>query len=291
MKRFIALLLVLVTLLGLVACGNNTSQPKTPDTDPPAEPVGPELIDIPVVEKKDLNILFIGNSATARNYLSKKIFKGIAAAAGYNVEITLITKGGHLLEEFANVNDEQGKLVEQALTGAKKYDYVVLQEQTTLPAGGQAFMFYRAARDLVARVREHGAVPILYSTWGRKTGSPDLITNGWTNETMTWRVAASYQAIGAELDVAVAYAGLAFYDVYTNHPEIELYDADLAHPSYTGSYLAAATIFTRIFGVDPTTLDCPLELPDPSVAPILMEAAKRAAFQVPQIPEEFVKTT
>ncbi len=104
---------------------------------------------------------------------------------------------------------------------------------------------------------------------------------------MTWKLAASYQAMGDELDVAVAHVGLAFYDVFTNHPEIEIYDADLTHPSYTGSYLAAATIFTRIFGIDPTTLDCNLEVPAEEV-PILMEAARKAVFETPAIPAEYI---
>ena len=161
--------------------------------------------------------------------------------------------------------------------------------QSTTPASKTAFEFYRGARKLVEKVRTNGAIPVFYSTWGRKAGSPDLTKNGWTNETMTWKLAAAYQAMGDELDVAVAHVGLAFYDVYTNHPEIEIYDADLTHPSYTGSYLAAATIFTRIFGIDPTTLDCDLEA-SPAETPILKEAARKAVYETPAIPEEYKVT-
>ena len=164
---------------------------------------------------------------------------------------------------------------------------MVIQEQTTRPAEKLVAPFYRSARKLVEKVRENGAIPVFYATFARKTGSPDLTKKKWTNESMTWKIAASYQAIADELDVAVAHVGLAFYDVYTHHPEIEIYDADLAHPSYTGSYLVAATIFTRIFGIDPTTLDYAPEIPE-AEATILKEAARKAVYETPVIPEEYV---
>ena len=319
MKKMISLFLVLVMAFSLMAgCGKTETpappaapeapvQPEAPaepevpaETEVPAEPetpAEPEVPEEPAIqpvviippEKKDLEILFIGNSYTSRNYLSKKIFKGIAAAAGYNVNITLISQGGHTLEEFASPADEKGALVESTLKD-KKFDYVVIQEQSTRPVEKLVAPFYRGARKIVEKVRANGAIPVFYATWGRKTGSTDLMKYKLTNESMTWKLAAGYEAIGEELDVAVAHAGLAFYDIYTNHPEIEIYDADLTHPSYAGSYLAAATIFTRIFGIDPTTLDCNLEVPAEH-APILMEAARKAVYETPAIPEEYITSS
>ena len=102
---------------------------------------------------------------------------------------------------------------------------------------------------------------------------------------MTWRLAAAYTAIGEELDINVAYAGLAMFDVYTQGG-IELYNEDLTHPSYAGSYLAAMTIFAEIFRVDPTTIDYNGTL-DASVAAVLKQAAKDAVFNTPEIPAEY----
>ena len=135
MKRTVALLLALLLLLaaGCAAPPDAPVQPETPEApaepespavpEAPAEPESPAVPEAPVEpvirpvlihppEKKDLEILFIGNSATSRNYMSKNIFKGFAAAAGYDVNITLISEGGHTLEEFANRVDEKGELVE-----------------------------------------------------------------------------------------------------------------------------------------------------------------------------------
>ena len=235
-------------------------------------------------------ILFIGNSYTYYNEMPADIFAEIAAAAGYQVNATRITKGGKKLSFHADVTSETGVQVQAALTGSTEYDYVVLQEQSVLPAddAGRG-EFYDSVRNLAARVRAAGAQPVLYNTWGRKTGHSVLTTYGWTNETMTWRLAAGYAAIGEELDIDVAYAGLAMYDVYTQGG-IELYDDDLTHPSYAGSYLAAMTIFAKIFQVDPTTVAYDGQL-DASVAAVLRQAAKDAVFNTPEIPAEYVTSS
>ncbi len=208
-------------------------------------------------------------------------FEKMAESAGYKVDVTAITKGAWTLEKFADPTDEYGKKVDDALKGTKKYDFVILQEQSVLPAAENVAKFYDGVRNLAKRIRETGATPILYSTWGRKSGSSKLTEKGWTNEIMTWRLAAAYQAIGDELNISVAHAGLAFYDVYTNNSSIELYNSDKSHPSEEGSYLAAATLFAKIFNVDPTTINAV------SKQKTLLTAAKKAVFETPTIPDEY----
>ena len=273
MKKRIALLLVIVMLLCLTACGK------------PAPAVEEEKAG-PLPTDRTYSVLFIGNSYTYYNSMPDKLFFRFAKLAGYKVEVTSITKGAYLLEQFADPADSLGANVEMALTGEKKYDFVVLQEQSVLPAKEDAEQFYRAVRNLAERIRQAGAEPVLYSTWGRKTGNSALKSNGWTNETMTWRLAAAYSAIGEEQNIPVAHAGLAFFDVYTGDSGIELYHTDSTHPSAAGSYLAAATLFAKIFGVDPTTVafDSTLSAED---AAVLRQAAKTAVFETPAIPEEY----
>jgi len=103
---------------------------------------------------------------------------------------------------------------------------------------------------------------------------------------MTWKLAAGYQAIGDELDIPVVHVGIAFYDVYTNQSSIELYNADKSHPSYAGSYLAAASLFAKIFNVNPMTVSFNGDL-SASNATILREAARKAVFETPSIPDEY----
>jgi hypothetical protein len=299
LKKLICLLLAgLMMMPLLVACNGgsdvtpNNRDDKEPTGDEPTgdEPTGdePEKEVIEALPKnKKYRILFIGNSYTKRNNMTNEIFKPMAEAAGYDVEVTAILNGGHTLLGFADPNDTYGAQVARELSAANlgKYDYVVIQEQSLRPITDTG-KFYDGARALVKKIKAIGATPVLYSHWGRKTGSADLTDLNLTNESMTWKLAGVAEAIGEELDMPVAYAGLAFFDVYTNAPRIELYDDDLYHPVYNGSYLIAATIFARIFGVDPTTVAYDGSM-RPNYAEVLREAAKNAVFNTPEIPSEY----
>ena len=233
----------------------------------------------PLDQKKDYSILFIGNSYTFFHDMPKAIFEPLAQAAGYRVKVSAVTKGGYTLKKYSDPQDEHGARVRAALEGAGKgaWDMVILQEQSVLPAAEKQEDFFTAVRELTARIRALGASPALFATWGRKTGHELLAQYGWTNAEMTQRLADSYGTIGAELNVPVAHVGLAFYDVYQNHPEIELYDPDHTHPSYAGSYLAALTLLARLFGVDPTTVPY-----DGALVHGDAEVLKHAAFRAVQ---------
>ena len=313
-KRFIALFLMVVMLLGAVACtggtgevttaNDDTTNGSTPEnttsevnnettaqdgTTASADETTAAGNEGEVLDKsKRYNILFIGNSYTHYNTMPENIFGPIMKAAGYNVFVKKVTKGGWYLIDSAKSTDEVGKQVDLAFK-AMKYDFTILQEQSTCPASTPG-KFYDGVRNLAEKVRANGSQPILYGTWGRKTGHSVLADNGWTNESMTWMISAAYEAMGAELGLRVAYAVLSFDDVYTNNSAgLNIYDDDKTHPSYAGSYLAAMTIFAKITGIDPTTVDYNGSLTD-AAAKILKEAARKAVFETPAIPESY-KTT
>lgn len=292
MKRLLCLLLAWIMVLPtLVAC--TPFEPTVDATEPPEDPAAtdPTLPEIePLPKDKKYNILFIGNSYTKRYSMATAIFEPMAKMAGYDVDVTAIVNGGHTLEAFNNPNDAFGSQVAKALAPENygKYDYVVFQEQSLRPIE-DTDKFYDGARALSEKIRAAGATPVLYNHWGRKTGSPDLVRLNMTNESMTWTLAGIGQAIGQELDIPVAYVGLAFYDIFTN-TDIEIYDPDMYHPIYEGSFLVAATIFATIFGVDPTTVPYAGELKSVSAMVKLPEAAKNAVFNTPEIPEEYRTT-
>lgn len=222
---------------------------------------------------KKYRILFIGNSYTYFNDMPKSIFEVIAKQAGLDVEVESVVKGGWTLERHADPEGETGAIVAEKLAG-EPYDYVILQEQSVYPAT-EPDRFFKAARDLVGRIKETGAQPVLYSTWGRKPGSVKLEEINMTNESMTYALARSYRSIGEELDIPVAYVGLAFYDIGDS---IELYNADKTHPSKEGSYLAALTLLMRIFGDRDAFSTCGI---DEAAALKLQAAAKKAVFNTP----------
>ncbi len=236
-------------------------------------------------KSKHYNILFIGNSYTYYNDLPEVLFSSAAESLGYDVTATRVTKGGWYLFDSANADDAVGAQVEAALSESK-YDFVVLQEQSTCSILNPG-KFYDGVRKLIKKARSNGATPVLYGTWSRKNGSDTLIQNGWTNESMTYMIAAAYEAIASELGIEVAHAGLAFRDIDSSEENgIELYFEDLAHPSYSGSYLAAITILAKIFKTDPRAITFNGGL-DASEADLLKKAAYRAAFETPMIPDKY----
>ena len=258
------------------------TEPENTEAQTEAEPV---ILD----KSKHYDFLFIGNSYTQYNTMPEQIFAKIIKAAGYDVTVTRITKGGWYLINSAKSTDEVGAKVDAAFAKTK-FEYVVLQEQSTCPAL-EPGKFYDGVRQLTAKAKANGAEVVLYSTWGRKAGHSVLNTNGWTNETMTWKIAAPYEAIGKELGLDVAFAGLAFRDVYSkNNTKVNIYDNDLTHPSYAGSYLAAMTIFAKITGVDPNTVSFKGTLTEEKAA-ILKEAARKAVFETPEIPAQYKVTS
>ena len=234
-------------------------------------------------------ILFIGNSYTYYNGLPM-LFEMIAKGQGYSPEVLSVTASAYYLHQFNDPTDEYGKKVEAQLTGEKHFDVVFVQEQTTNPALHPAD-FYTNVRQLHAKILAQGGSMVLYQTWGRKTGNSVLSKNGWTNETMTYKIGAAYEAIAAELESALSPAGSAFYDVYTNHPEIELYNDDKSHPSPAGSYLAALCHYATVYGKSPIGVSFVSRGISAEEALILQTAAHKAVFGGSIIPESYRQTS
>ena len=235
-------------------------------------------------QDRTYNILFIGNSYTFYNDMPTAYFEPMAKLCGYDVRVTTITKGAYTLEKFADPADPYGQMVETALSVEGAFDFVILQEQSARPAIG-ADAFYAAVRNLNQRIRAVGATPVLYATWGRQTGSDTLTKYHMTNESMTYRLAAAYSAIGQELDIPVLHAGLAFYRVNSGDNHIDLYNADKSHPSAAGSYLAAMTLVCGIWDTDPMTV--PLSGPLTPEEDMIVRQAAAEALRSPQIPEDY----
>ena len=311
MKKITALLLCLVLCLSsvaiLAACdsgsepnkdtvesatnapeGDGTEAPtqQAPETDPETEPeTEPPLGSVELDKSKPYKILFIGNSYTYYNNMPARYFGEIMQAAGYKVKIMSLTKGGWTLLNSSNARDELGSKVDSILKN-QEFDFVVLQEQSMTPAVNIG-SFYNAVKRLDNKIRESGATPVLYATWGRKQGSGDLTAYGLTAETMTWKLAAAYEHMGETHDIPVAHVGLAFWDIIQNNRRITLHDPDMSHPNAAGSYLAALTLFARITGIDPTTVDYEGGVGS-NIEPILKEAARKVVFETPEIPEEYM---
>ena len=198
-----------------------------------------------------MNVLFIGNSYTYYNDLDK-LFETLCRDNGRQVSAFRVTKGGRRLDAYMDPEDPTTQQLVQILQ-ERHYDVCFLQEQSLLPAlDHDAF---QAGVTFVKRmVGTRADKFILYATWARKLGSPDLENHGWSREQMTALLDESYHKAGKALDIPVSPVGVNFWKVICSHPELYLHAADLTHPSYLGSCVAALTHYHTLFGQFPETV-------------------------------------
>lgn len=195
--------------------------------------------------------LFIGNSYTAFNDLPEMI-----NLLGNPLNDTLIweavTIGGATLNGTHLTNPATLAAIEQG-----NWDFVVLQEQSQIPSfpDGQVNTdFYPAVTALVEYIHQFNdcGIPLLYMTWGRQMGDADNCDN-WppvcTYEGMQELLTERYLEAADQNSAWCAPVGSVWSDVFTDPDNtVNLYDNDGSHPSLAGSYLAAATFYTAIFG-------------------------------------------
>jgi hypothetical protein len=185
-----------------------------------------------------LNVLFIGNSFTARNDLPGMV-AALAAAAGKELDYRLISMGGASLRMHWNKGVAAGAIRDGG------YDFVVLQEQSTLPVKNATRM-HENVRLFDAAVKAAGAKTALYLTWARKHApqSQRAITE-------------AYESIGRETGATVVPAGVAWERFVAKHDKPILHDKDGSHPTVAGTYLAACVFYATLFGQSPVRLGEP----------------------------------
>ena len=225
--------------------------------------------------KKQYSILFIGNSMTYYHDMPTAIFEKMAASAGFDVTVRSVTAGGRFLWEHLSLDDEPARAAKAALAADKAgvYDFVVLQEGMP-DLYTRTESFYGAVRTLAGRIRDLGAKPALYARMGNKRGNPELDDPACTYEHVYRTIVKAHETISQELDIPVAWAVRAAYEMNEGPLPFDLYDPDRSHPSYAGSYVAALCVFTALFGADPTMITYDGELP-PDQAALCREAVKK----------------
>ncbi len=194
-----------------------------------------------------MNILFIGNSYTYFNDLPA-LFSALAEENGHGVNVHSVTQGGRRLHQFKDADDVYTKQLCKVLEDNPPFDVVFVQEQSMLPYRDYD-AFFDGASHVADTVRAAGAKRLcFYVTWGRRPDCPTLDEMGWTHDTMTEGLHRAYFRAAEALSMECADVGAAFHEIVVSHPEIELYDPDGSHPSYTGTCLAAMVMYKTVFG-------------------------------------------
>ncbi len=198
----------------------------------------------PAVGKRP-KILFVGNSHTYYNNLST-MFVNIIDASGYKSSVRELSSGYYTLKQFADTENQGGKLLDKTLT-EQSWDFVILQEHTTssLSSVAEEEMF-PSSRILDKKIKQAGGQTAFLMTWTPKKG-----IKGQKPEQVQSDIANTYMTIAEELNDLVIPAGISFMRCTKLYPDIELWDPDGQHPSPEGSYLTACTIYAVIFQESP----------------------------------------
>jgi hypothetical protein len=216
-----------------------------------------ESRDKAIHKSKQFHVLFIGNSFTARNDLPGLIAR-LAAARGVEMEHRLISVGGASLRTHWNKGHAQDAI------RRRRFDFVVLQEQSTLPVKN-AVRMHENVRLFDEVIRAAGARTVLYMTWARQNQpeAQQIITE-------------AYSTIGRELGATVVPVGAVWQHFLRKHRRPVLHDKDRSHPTLAGSYLAACVFVAVLFGQSPVSISSEIPGLDATDAKLLQRAAQHA---------------
>ena len=239
------------------------------------------------IPRDTTRILFLGNSYTFYNEYPL-IMKVLAWYEGHYIDgVTYQHPGYTMRQHLAN-------FVSRETVELGGFDYVFLQDQSLNPLRIGTSVDKNVVGEMgkmVARVKEYNpkAQCIIEMTWGRKNGDNSTKSKGVQDlkqgypdffasyEAMQRIITANTTAMAEKLGVGLSPVGVAWEIVRRERPDIELYTKDGSHPSYAGSYLAAAVGYLSIFK-EPFKADTPIRL-NPEVARYLRSVAERVVLK------------
>lgn len=218
------------------------------------------------IKENPIHVLLVGNSFTrnttgGKTYTVEQPLEELAKANGHNLEVTTLAHGSARLRYYAGQSQTYFSYYREllALLIDQSWDYIVFQEQTTVPIESFDTYMYPAVETLLQMVKQFQpqATPLLYMTAGYENGT--LIKVNGVSRTLTTAEhqllsAVSYKTLENKLGVEVVPVGM--HSLRTNilYPEIKMVGSDSKHPSFAGYYLAACSFYRRIYGTvpDPT---------------------------------------
>jgi len=215
-------------------------------------------------------VLFIGNSYTYVNDLPTT-FMNLARSGGHKTEVGMSAQGGWMLADHVKSSDTIAKI------NSEKWNFVVLQEQSEVPAFQQtrSSEMYPALRVLIGDIEADEAKPILFLTWAYRDGLP---ANGMPNyASMQAQINNGYILMSQAFNVPVAPVGVAWQNVRNQDPQINLWQDDGSHPTPEGTYLAACVFYADIFQQSPEGLSYQANL-STDVAHDLQQVAADTVF-------------
>jgi hypothetical protein len=193
------------------------------------------------------------------------IVQGLAKAAGQTLDVAVETLGGANLEDHWNHGAAQRRIDEGG------WSVVVLQQGPSSLAENREHL-RELARRFAKRIVKVDARPALYMVW------PDSKRLAFFDQ-----VREAYALAAEDVGGMLFPAGEAWRAAWRRDPQAPLYRRDGFHPSPTGSYTAALSIFGMLYGRPLQDLPARLRLRKgtmiqilPALAALLQEAATEA---------------
>ena len=184
----------------------------------------------------------------------------MAKARGHSLECDMHAPGGYKLSQHAT----DAALKEKINKGT--WDFVVLQEQSQLPALGERWLtdVFSNATKLCQSIRQANpkSQVAFYMTMAKKNGDPDnapYVPEVAIYEGMQERLTKSYTTMAQQNNALLIPAGTIWKNVRADKPAIELY-ADITHPNMTGTYLVACAFYAVLFKDTPVGLTHPKQV-------------------------------
>ncbi len=244
------------------------AEPEAPRAAEPEARAGADPTASDCAPVEPLNVLFIGNSYVTQGD-TPALLQAMAVDAGVEFHVDRLAMGG---KDFAY---HLGRSQTAEALASRDWDVVLLQSHSLDPLSTPEG-FAEAGAGLIQAVRESGAEPMLFETWPRRAGHNlynYMREVGKTPAEMLQRVSTQYAELGEETGAQVVKVGTAWALLRREHPEVQPYLKDGAHPAEAGAYLSAAVIFATLTERDPRGVLQPHGATDASEAASIADVA------------------
>lgn len=224
---------------------------------------GREAVFRQAADRPPVRILFIGNSYTFANDLPGMLAKLSLAGRQPRIVHALEAPGGCTFERHV----AEGRAT--AMIAERRWDYVVLQEQSMMPVVDPPKTLEFGGR-LDQAARAAGAGTLFFETWAR-AGQPAMQAGlSATYAELARRAAPAAEGMAGGTVVPV---GQAWQRVLAVQPPVSLHVADGSHPTPAGTYLAACVFYAVIHHESPVGLPGRFADLDDATARRLQQAA------------------
>lgn len=196
-----------------------------------------------VIRDNSKRVLFLGNSYT--DYIIRSLMKMMLESAYKQSIFEFKSAGGYTLQQYAEDED----VIRRIKSG--DWDYVVLQGHSRRPVLKETAQSFQQSIDVLSKIiRESGAEPILYMTWGRRDGdlsNREILPN---YNVMQSLLSTAYRSAAVRNSVLLAPVGDVWSKVRRKDEMLgdDLYSNDGSHPSVKGAYLVSTVLYQVIFG-------------------------------------------